>query len=80
MALNHSAVLCLTLAAQRSQIGDFSFDEVLPREDANFYLGLIEPTAVHWCLVDGEAAPDLTADLITPQVHQGFAAMDVEVV
>jgi hypothetical protein len=52
----------------------------LPREDANFDLGLIEPTAVHWCVVDGEAVPDLTADLITQQVRQGFAAMDVEVV
>jgi hypothetical protein len=52
----------------------------LPREDANFDLRLIEPTAVHWCVVDGEAVPDLTADLITQQVRQGFAAMDVEVV
>jgi hypothetical protein len=46
LTLIHSAVRGLDLAAQRFQIGDSSFAETLPREDANFDLRLIEPTAV----------------------------------
>jgi hypothetical protein len=80
LTLIDSVVPGLDLVAERFQVGDSPFAEALPCEDANFNLRLIEPTAVHWCVVDGEAAPDLTADLITQQICQGFASMDDEVV
>ncbi len=54
--------------------------ETLPREDPDFNLGLIEPTAVLGRIVDGEPIPDLETDFLAVGGDQGFTAMGIQIV
>ena len=64
----HPAIPCQNLPPQDFQVGNSSGSETLPREDADFDFRLIEPAAVSGCVVNGEAVPDLAADLLAEQV------------
>ena len=54
--------------------------QTLPREDPDFDLRLIQPTAVSGRVVDGEAIPDFGGHFRAKGIRQRFAAMDVQVV
>jgi hypothetical protein len=54
--------------------------EALPRQQSDFDLGLIEPASMLGSVVHGEAVPDFLTELVTEQVSEGLAAMDVQIV
>jgi hypothetical protein len=54
--------------------------QALPREDPDFDLCLIQPTAVSGRVMDGEAIPDFGGHFRSKDICQRFAAMDVQVV
>ena len=55
----HTAVPGVTLTAKRLEVWDSPIAEALPREQTNFDLRLVEPTAVFWGVVYGKTIPDL---------------------
>lgn len=52
--------------------------QALSREDTDFDLGLIQPTAVCGRVMDGEAIPDFGGHFCAKDIGQRFAAMDVQ--
>jgi hypothetical protein len=54
--------------------------QTLSREDPDFDLCLIQPTAVSGRVVDGESIPDVGRHFRTKGIRQRFAAMDIQVV
>ena len=76
----HPPVPSFGLSAQPLQIGDSPTTQALPREDADFDLRLIEPTAVSGRVMDGEAIPDFCSHFRAEDGGQRFPAMDVGVV
>src|ERR1700756_863756 len=67
-------------AAQGLEVGDSAAAEALAREQADFDLRLVEPTAVDRRVVHGEAFPEFAASLAAITVGEGFAAVDVEII
>ncbi len=55
---------------QRFRVGDSCGAKTLPREHGDFDFALIEPASVPRRVVDGEAAPDLAANIRTIEVSQ----------
>ena len=62
------------------EIRNSSLAEALPREEADFDFGLIEPASVSGRVVNGEPIPDFAADLRAEQVRQWLETMDVQIV
>ena len=52
----------------------------MPRHQAEFDLGLIEPAAVFGRVVDIEAIPEISSLALAEMIGQGFPAVDVEVI
>jgi hypothetical protein len=52
----------------------------MPSEETDFDLGLVQPTAVFGCVVDGEAVPKIPALFLSKMVGEGLAAVDIEMV
>ena len=76
----HAAVPCFRLPAPQFERGDPATSQTLAREEPDFDLGLVEPTAVSGRVMDGEAIPDLGRHFRAEDVGQHLAPMDVEVV
>src|SRR5215468_7325048 len=76
----HAAVPGSGLCSKALQSGDSSFPQTLPREDPDFNLCLIQPTAVGRRVMDSEPIPDFHRHFRTKDIRQCFAAMDVQVV
>ena len=74
------AVPCTRFALECRQIRDAAPAETLSRDQSDFDLRLVEPASVCGHVVHGETVPDFIADLLTEQVCERFAAMDVEIV
>src|SRR4051812_29337226 len=65
---------------QSSEIGKPSFPEALAREQPDLDFSLIEPAAVLWSVMDGEAIPQLRPFFQTEVVYQRLPGVNIEVV
>ena len=62
-----------SLALQSLQIPKAAIPQALSGVPADGDLGLIEPTGMHWCVVDFKAIPDLARHLLDEgQPHRPF--------
>src|SRR5689334_742171 len=67
-------------AAPGGEVRDSAAAQALAREQTDFELRLVEPTAVEGRVVHGKALPQLAAGLRAIAVGQGLAAVNIEIV
>src|SRR5262245_52393593 len=76
----HASIPSLSFAPQRLEAGDPSLAQTLPREDSNFDLRLIQPTAVGGGVMNREAVPDIGGHLGPEHRCQRPLGMAAEIV
>jgi hypothetical protein len=68
-----ATVPSLDFVLQSGQMADSAFSQALTAEQADFDLGLVEPTAMLGRVMDSEAVPQQAAQFLAISLHERFA-------